>query len=152
VGTFAQPPSHYFTGSVYDLKGVIDFAIATTSGEIFLLRNDGRVSNCDRGSNLEAPICVEVAQFLDPRPGRGLSERLWDVTQPSHLIYNAPPEPSLYLLDSGNSGLYRLSLKLELVQYFRARQPLASPVTAVASDTARIFVSTSDNVYVANRP
>ena len=152
VGTFSQPPAHYFTGAVYDLKGVIDFAIATTSGEIFLLRGDGRVADCDRGSNLEAPTCKEVVQFLDPRPGRGLSEHLWDVTQPTHLIYNAPPEPSLYLLDSGNSGLYRLSLKLELVQYFRARQELPSPLTAVATDTARIFVSTSDNVYVANRP
>jgi hypothetical protein len=152
VGTFSQPPTHYFTGAAYDLKSVIDFAIATSSGEIFLLRQDGRAADCDRGSSLEAPTCVEVAQFLDPRPGRGLSERLWDVTQPAHLIYNAPPEPSLYLLDSGNSGLYRLSLKLELVQYFRARQPLSSPITAVASDTARIFVSAGDNVYVANRP
>ena len=152
AGTFAQPPAHYFTGAVYDLKTVVDFAIATTSGEIFLLRKDGRIADCDRRSSLEAPTCVEVVQFLDPRPGRGLSERLWDVTQPTHLIYNAPPEPSLYLLDSGNSGLYRLSLKLELVQYFRAREPLPGPITAVASDTARIFASTSDNIYVANRP
>jgi hypothetical protein len=152
VGTFSQAPTHYFTGPVYDLKTVIDFAIATSSGEMFLLRQDGRAADCDRRSSQEAPACVEVAQFLDPRPGRGLSERLWDVTQPAHLIYNAPPEPSLYLLDSGNSGLYRLSLKLELVQYFRARQPLPGPITAVASDTARIFVSANDNVYVANRP
>ncbi len=151
AGNFG-PPAHYFTGAVYDLKDIVDFAIATTSGEIFLLHKDGRIANCDRRSSLEAPTCVEVVQFLDPRPGRGLSERLWDVTQPTHLIYNAPPEPSLYLLDSGNSGLYRLSLKLELVQYFRARQSLPGPITAVTSDTARIFASTSDNIYVANRP
>ncbi len=152
TGTFSTPPTRYFTGSSYDLKTVVDFAIATTSGEIFLLRQDGRMANCDRRSSQESPTCVDVAQFLDSRPGRGLSERLWDVTQPTQLIYNPPPEPSLYLLDSANSGLYRLSLKLELVQYFQARQPLSSPITAIASDTARLFVGAGDNVYVANRP
>lgn len=149
-GTFPKDPAPYFSGAVYDLKSVVDFAIA--SGEVFLLRQDGRMMYCDRNFSQEQPKCVEVAKFLDPRPGRGPSDSLWDVTQPSRLIYNAPPEPSLYLLDSGNSGLYRLSLKLELVQFFRARQPLPGPITAVASDTARVFVSAGDNIYVANRP
>ncbi len=145
-------PAPYFTGPERSLQDIVDFTIATGSGEIFLLRKDGRVADCIRRSTTVAPACVEVVQFTDPRAGRGLSEHLWDVNQPSHLVYNPPPEPSLYLLDSGNSGLYRLSLKLELVQFFRPRQALSGPITAVALDASRIYIGAGGNIYVATRP
>jgi hypothetical protein len=151
-GDFTQPPAPYFAGASYNLGDVIDFTIATTSGEIFMLRQDGRLADCDRPSNSEAPTCVEVAKFSDTRPGRGPGERLWDVTQPLHLAFSPPPEPSLYLLDTGNAGLYQLSLKLELVRLFRPRQPLGGPITAMVTTADQVFVSAGDNVYAATRP
>jgi hypothetical protein len=151
-GAYTQPPVPYFTTTTYDLAGVIDFAIATTSGEVFLLRQDGRMADCNRRSSSEAPTCVEVAKFSDTRAGRGPAERLWDVTQPLHLTYNPPPEPSLYLLDTGNSGLYQLSLKLELVRLYRPRLPLDGPITAMTTTTDQLLVGAGDNIYAANRP
>jgi hypothetical protein len=148
-GAFSQPPTHYFTSVSYDLKDVIDFAIA--QGDLFLMRKDGRVTTCSRSSGQAA--CTEFASFTDPREGHVSGDRLYDVAAPEHLVYDPPPEPSLYLLDAANAGVYQLSLKLSFARQFRPRNPLGAPLTAVAIDSSkRVFVAAGDSVYVANRP
>jgi len=75
------------------------------------------------------------------------------VTAPLALIYDAPPEPSLYLLDGNTSALYQLSLKLVLVRQYRPYFSLAGPISAAGLDPAkRFYVAAGDNVYVATRP
>ncbi len=150
-GAFTQSPTHYFTGASYDLQDVVDFSIA--GGDLFLLRRDGRVTNCTRLVTGEAATCTESVQFTDQRPGRAIGDRLTDVAAPTRLVYDPPPEPSLYLLDENTGGLYQLSLKLLFVRQFRARLPFADPITAVVIDSAkRFFVAAGDNVYIAARP
>jgi len=150
-GAFSQPPTHYFTTASYDLKDVIDFSIA--QGDLFLLYKDGRVTICSRSNAGGAAACTEFASFTDPREGRVSGDRLYDVAVPERLIYDPPPEPSLYLLDASSSGVYQLSLKLAFARQYRSYLPLGAPTTAVAIDTAkRFFVAAGDNVFVANRP
>ncbi len=150
-GAFTQPPSHYFTNVAYQLQDVVEFSIA--GGDLFLLRKDGRVTNCTRPAPGDPPSCTENVQFADQRPGRAPGDRLADVTTPARLVYDPPPEPSLYLLDQNSGGLYQLSLKLLFVKQFRARRPFADPITAVAFDSSkRFFAAAGDNVYVATRP
>ncbi len=150
-GKFTQPPSRYFVNTAIDLQDVIEFAIA--GGDLFLLRNDGRVTNCTRPAIGAPPACTENVQYSDPRPGRAAGDHLADVTAPARLFYDPPPEPSVYLLDADSGGVYQLSLKLLFVKQFRSRLPIASPVTAVAIDSSkRLFIAAGDNVYVAARP
>ncbi len=150
-GAFTQAPARYFSASSYNLADAVGFSIA--GGDVYLLRKDGRVTNCTRTAPGAGPTCTPVVQFTDPRPGRGVADRLADVALPAQLIYDQPPEPSLYLLDGQTSGLYQLSLKLDLVRQFRPYFPLAGPISAVAIDPAkRFFVGAGDNVYVAARP
>lgn len=151
-GAFTQPAVGYFTQFVYDLADVTEFAIA--SGEVFLQRRDGRAALCSR-SNTDTPAtCVEVVQYSDPRPGQAAGERLFGVTNPRQLLYDPPPEPSLYLLEPGQGAVYQLSLKLAFVRQFRPQLDLPlSPVVGVGVDTAkRLFLATEDNIYVAQRP
>lgn len=150
-GAFTQNPVGYFTSVAYDLSDVIEFAIA--EGNVFLLRKDGRVASCSRTSTEAPATCVEVVQFDDPRPGQSSGEHLAGVTTPLRLVYNAPPEPSLYLLDTQGSAIYQLSLKLAFVAQFRPNADLGEPVVSLGIDTSKqFFLATTHNVYVAKRP
>jgi hypothetical protein len=150
-GAFTQSPSRYFVNGASGLQDVIEFSIA--GGDLFLLRQDGRVTNCTRPAIGAPPSCAENVQYADARPGRAPGDRLADVTAPVRFIYDPPPEPSMYLLDANSGGLYQLSLKLLFVTQYRSRFPMASPVTAAAIDASkRLYLAAGDNVYRAERP
>jgi len=147
---FNQPPERYFSDVIYDLRDIVDFSIA--GGEVFLLRADGRVAICNRafGGN---GVCNESAPFTDERPGRVSGNRLQDVLAPSAMLYDAPPEPSIFLLNPQNNGLYQLSLKLVFTRQFQAQQTFSQPISAMAIDpNKRFFVGVGNNVYAGNRP
>lgn len=147
---FNQPPERYFSDVIYDLRDIVDFSIA--GGEVFLLRADGRVAICSRafGGN---GVCNESAPFTDERPGRVSGNRLQDVIAPSAMLYDAPPEPSIFLLNPQNNGLYQLSLKLVFARQFQAEQVFSQPISAIAIDpNKRFFIGVGNNVYVGNRP
>ncbi len=150
-GAFTQAPTRYFSSASYDLADAVGFTIA--GGDVLILRKDGRVTNCTRTTPGGGPTCTPAAQFTDARPGRGVSDKLADLTVPAQMVYDQPPEPSLYVLDAQTSGMYQLSLKLALVRQFRPYFDFGSPISAMAIDPAkRFFVSAGDNVYVAARP
>ena len=150
-GIFSTPPARYFTTVSYDLTDTTEFSIA--GGDVFLLHSDGRIANCTRSGPGAPASCALFVPFTDQRPGRGVSDKLADVTLPVALTYDQPPEPSLYLLDGASSGVYQLSLKLSLVRQFRPYFPLAGPIRAISVDPSkRLFAAAGDNVYVATRP
>lgn len=153
-GAFSQPPSNYFTQVVYNLSDALDFVIALTSGEVHVLKRDGRVWMCLRASPLEPALCNEDSAFTDERPGRASGPTLADVAQPQALVYDHLPEPALYLLDGGTSGMYQLSLRLALMRQFRPRTELGGPITALTvlnDGSKRLVVAAGNNVYLANR-
>ncbi len=150
-GAFTQAPTRYFTSASYNLGDAIGFTIA--GGDVFLLRRDGRVTNCTRTTPGGGPTCTPLTQFTDPRPGRAVGDKLADLTVPAQLVYDQPPEPSLYLLDAQTSSMYQLSLKLALVREFRPYFAFGAPISAMVIDPAkRFFVSAGDNIYLAARP
>lgn len=151
-GLFALPPAPYFTSTAYDLSQAIDFTISG-SGDVFLLRGDGRIAFCSRESADVSGVCLENMPYSDPRPGRTGGERLADLRRPAGLVFDPPPEPSLYLLDADLAGVFQLSLKLALQQQFRPAEPLPAPMAAVAIGfNKELYVAAGDNVYVAPRP
>jgi hypothetical protein len=150
-GAFTQAPTRYFSSASYDLADAIGFTIA--GGDVFILRKDGRVTNCTRTAPGGGPSCTPVTQFTDGRPGRSVGDKLADLSLPAQMVYDQPPEPSLYLLDAQTSGMYQLSLKLALVREYRPYFAFSSPISALAIDPAkRFFASAGDNIYLAARP
>lgn len=150
-GLFTEAPRPYFGGVIYDLKDVTDFVIA--NGEVFLQRRDGRLSSCLRAAATASGTCVETLLFNDLRPGHSSGERLADLTQPAGLIYDEPPEPSLFLINPANNGLYQLSLKLNFTRQFQPAKPLPAPISALAIDSSkRFYIAAGNNLYRGDRP
>lgn len=150
-GVFTQAPRGYFSEVIYDLKDVQDFVIA--NGEVFLLRRDGRLSSCLRPITGAAATCVETMPYTDARPGRTGGDRLADLPRPAGFVYDQPPEPSLFVINPDNNGLYQLSLKLTYTRQYRPTRDLPQPITALAIDPSkRFYVATGNNIYRGDRP
>ncbi|MCS6909318.1 MAG: hypothetical protein NZM11_01935 [Anaerolineales bacterium] len=150
-GLFTEAPRPYFGDVIYDLKDVTDFVIA--NGEVFLQRRDGRLSSCLRMAATDSGTCQETLPFNDPRPGYSSGERLADLTQPAGIIYDEPPEPSLFLINPANNGLYQLSLKLNFTRQFQPAKPLPASISALAIDAnKRFYIAAGNNVYRGDRP
>lgn len=150
-GLFTEAPRAYFGGVIYDLKDVTDFVIA--NGEVFLQRADGRLASCLRSAATASGACTETLLFNDPRPGQTGGERLADLSKPAGIIYDEPPEPSLFVINPANNGLYQLSLKLNFTRQFQPATPLPAPITALAIDPGkRFYIAAGDNIFRADRP
>jgi len=149
-GVFSERPKSYFSGQVLDLSNAVNFTIA--QGEVYILRNDGRLTYCVRDLATLQTNCTESSQYSDSRPGHTSGDRLDDVGGALALFYDPPPEPSLYLLDTATNGVYQLSLKLVLQKVFRSSTPLPSPLMALAiGSNKEVFVSSGNNIYWARR-
>ncbi|MBL8092858.1 MAG: hypothetical protein JNL73_01725 [Anaerolineales bacterium] len=150
-GAFPQRPVGYFSETIFDLKDVIHFTIA--NGDLLLLRADGRAMTCARALPTAPPSCINAAQYSDTRIGRTSGTRLADAVTPLRFVYDAPPEPSVLLVDSGSDAIFQLSLKLAVVSKYKPANTLAGPITSVIVGPAeRLFVAAGDNVYRADRP
>jgi hypothetical protein len=150
-GQFNESPSRYFTTASFDLSQAVDFAIA--NGEVFILFNDGRMMTCARGAGSQEVECVEAPEYTDGREGRSNGPRLEDLQAPFALLYDPPPEPSLYLADRNTAALYQVSLKLVFQRQFRPAQPVGASIAAVAVGSRKeLYVASGNNIYVGERP
>jgi hypothetical protein len=150
-GVFTDAPRAYFGGVIYDLKDVTDFVIA--NGEVFMQRRDGRLASCLRSAATPSASCTETLTFNDSRPGQAGGDRLADLTSPAGIIYDEPPEPSLFLINPANNGLVQLSLKLNFTRQFQPATPLPATISALAIDPGkRFYIAAGDNLYRADRP
>ncbi len=148
-GVFNQRPSRYFTSVSYDLSDVVDFAIA--QGELFLLHADGTLTGCTRGGVEEAAECGE-GLFVDSRQGRS-DGRAIDGAVPSRIIYDPPPEPSLYFVDTLAGGIYQHSLRLVFQRQFRPLNgvPDGRVEAVTIGPNKEVFIAVGDNVYFSGR-
>lgn len=150
-GAFVTAPVGYFSQTIYDLSNTLTFTIA--NGELLLLRDDGTVTDCVRLLPAAPPDCVVTAPFTDSRLNRGVTPRLTDLVRPGRLVYDAPPEPSVLLIDADDQAIFQLSLQLALVRKYKPAQALAGPIyAAVIGPAERLYISAGNNVYVAERP
>ena len=151
-GVFSERPKHYFAGQTPDLNNAISFTIST-SGEVYILRGDGRVTHCTRDPATLNTNCTPAMTVADSRTGHSSGDRLDDLRIPGEIYFDPPPEPSLYLLDRGTSAIYQLSLKMVLQRQFKPAATIGEAVTALAVGTNKeVFVAAGANVYWAKKP
>ena len=149
-GVFSEAPSPYFSEAVFDLSNALDFVIA--QGDLFILRTDGSLMQCTR-TTFDTPDCSERLTFIDERLGHSASDRLADVLAPVSLVFDPPPEPSLYIAEADNQGAYQLSLFMVLQRQYRPAIKLDQPLNGVIIGSGKdIFFAAGNNVYFGRRP
>ncbi len=121
-GQFLQLPQDYFEGVAVeerpDLSAIED--LAANGPELYLLRADGYLASCVSSGIPGDPVdCADPAAYVDSRPGKEDQPVIMPESRYDSLLYTAPPDPSLYLLEAVNGDIYRFSVRLKLYERFR---------------------------------
>ena len=132
--------------------------LAVTGTDLYLLFNDGHVSNCLPGMGDVVPIrCNDPETITDTRSGHQSGPLLSDA-QLTEMTFTSPPDPSLYMLAADKAAIYRFSPRPEalfLQNQFRAavgqeRTMFTARVSAMAISPNRyIFLCVNNQVYYA---
>jgi hypothetical protein len=153
-GQFTGQPSLYFADFVPDLSGAID--IARTQDRLLILYGDGHLDRCERsleaagGGGVEVRVeCDPDPQFQDERPGYEGSTHIPGAI-PTEIVYSAPPEPAIYILDSLTGNVFHYSMRLVYQGQYRPEADLDSPPSSIAFGSPNtLFMGAGDQVYYA---
>jgi len=149
---FGQAPVRYFTESAIDLSDAIDISIV--QGSIYILHEDGHMTECIRKSQDLPPECNLEMTYVDVRLGRSNDIRFKNISFPVSMAAYPPPYSSLYLTDLKSPGVFQFSLRLAYQREFRAvNQNSEIETIGFAVGPGRdLFFASEDNVYVGKRP
>lgn len=119
---FIEAPTLYFEGEDLadkpDLSQIVDLAV--NGSDLYLLRADGMIVNCRTSGFSENPVtCENPVTYVDGRAGREEQTVVMPNSNFGAILYTAPPDPALSILDAGNADIYRLSLRFRLYQQLR---------------------------------
>jgi hypothetical protein len=155
-GTFIDRP-YFFFGEQTPSQDVIDLVIS--GDELYMLHADGHLSNCSY-SRVEAKPskCEDPIAMVNPFPAY-MENELFSSAHFTQLLFAAPPDQSILLLDADRANVMRFAPRsLELQNQFRATQgptnPLpANPVNAIAVGANHVlYLAVDGQVYFAQMP
>ena len=150
---FNEQPTLFFDEQIPPLQNVVDMLV--DRDDLYLLQQDGRLIICARETLVVSPTRCQYKDFIDRRPGR---ENLpfTPATPLTQITYTAPPDPSLYLLESASHAVYHFSLRnLAMQKQLLPEQLLPSnPATAFAVNQERrmLYLAIGSQVYYATIP
>lgn len=150
---FNEQPTLFFDEQIPPLQNAADMLV--DRDDLYLLQQDGRLIICARETLVVSPTRCQFQNFVDRRSGR---ENLpFNPSSPfTQITYSAPPDPSLYFLESASHAVYHFSLRnLAMQRQFLPEQLLPSkPATAFAVNQAQrtIFLAIGNQVYYAAIP
>jgi hypothetical protein len=155
---FSGRPRLFFDADVPPMSDVIDLAV--DRGELYLLHEDGHITLCAFGFEVQPTRCTDPAPFTDSRAS------IESPTQSSptlagarftEIAFTPPPDPSIYLLDPFQQAVYHLSLRLTLQRQYRPqiiegppRDTL--PTTFILSPNRTVYLAFGNQVWVASLP
>lgn len=151
-GVFDVRPRFFFANQVPNLRNAVDFAIYRD--DLYVLHADNHLTTCTYSLLENAPTrCDEFAVFTDLRDGRSSGPEIADAKF-SQILYTAPPDPSIYMLDPQQRSIYHFSLRLTLQRQYQARGALPEgEATAFAISPGRVvFLGLGNQLYYANIP
>ena len=143
--TFVDRP-YFFFGQQTPSQDVIDLVVA--GDEMFLLHADGRLSNCSYNRiDASKSQCQEQTILVNPFPAYQ-DTNLFGTAHFTQILFAAPPDPSILLLDSDSQSVMRFaSRSLELRNQFRPATGNANPVPA--GSIGAVAVSPDHVLYIA---
>ena len=149
-----SPPDPFFADQIPRLDDVVDLMIA--NNELYLLHQDGQLTICEYSSLEIAPTsCKEPVPFVDSRQAR--ENMIITPTSPfSQILYNPPPDPSLFVLqpDSRSINLFSLRTPTYQTQYQPIAQLEGNEATAFAVDPIDrlMYLALGNHVYYGRIP
>jgi hypothetical protein len=145
-GTFIDQPYFFFGGQTPEKQDVIDLIV--TGDDLYMLHADGHLSMCSY-SRIEA----KPSQCKDPTPLVNPFSAYQDIdlfgnAHFTQMLFAAPPDQSLLLLDADTQGVMRLAPRsLELQNQFRPGTGSANPIPP--GPVGAVSVSPNHVMYLA---
>jgi hypothetical protein len=156
-GQFLDEPKLLFGGAGVSekpaLSQVVDLAV--NGAEIYLLREDGKLAHCVTTGLPDKPVsCENPVEFVDSRLGKENQPVVMPDSRFVSVLYSAPPDPAVNILDADHADIFRFSLRFRLDQRMRSDfggYEVKSPVaTAFTIGVDRIaFVAFGHQVFWA---
>ena len=152
--TFSDRPYFFFGGQTPEKQDVIDLVIA--GDDLFMLHADGHVSTCSYSRIESVPTrCQDPTPLINPFTAYQDVD-LFGNAHFTQILFTAPPDPSVLLLDADSQGVLRFAPHtLELQNQFRpttgSGNPIPSgPVGAVAVGPNHVlYLAVNGQVYFA---
>ncbi len=151
-GAFNDRPRLYFGDDIPPMKDVIDFA--ANRQDLYLLHEDGHLTTCTFSAVAASPTrCDDPALFVDSRPGRQ-DTPLIEGARFNQILFNPPPDPSIFLMDTDEEALYHFSVRLTFQRQFRSGASLGDgDVTSFAVSPDRtVFLGVGNRIFYATMP
>jgi hypothetical protein len=149
---------YFFFGQQTPTQDVIDFLVS--GDEMYLLHADGRISNCFYSRvDTNASKCEDPINKINPFPAYADMD-LFGTAHFTQILFAAPPDPSLLLLDSEGQSVMRFAPRtLELQNQYQPTAGSGNPVprgpigaVAVSPDHV-LYLAVNGQVYfAANMP
>ncbi len=144
-GTFTDRP-YFFFGQQTPTQDTIDFIVS--GDEMYLLHADGRLSSCSF-SRIDASRsnCKDPLPMINPFPAYQDID-LFGAAHFTQLLFAAPPDPSILVLDADGQSLMRFAPRsIELQNQFRPTLGRANPIPA--GSVSAVAVSPDHVLYFA---
>lgn len=156
-GTFIDRPYFFFGGQTPEKQDVIDLVV--TSDDLYMLHADGHLSTCSYSRIETVPTrCQDPSPLVNPFAAYQDTD-LFGTAHFTQLLFTAPPDQSILLLDADSQGVMRFAPRsLELQNQFRPKTGSANPISpgpvgAVAvSPNHVMYLAVDGQVYFAMMP
>lgn len=137
---------YFFFGQQTPTQDVIDFLVS--GDEMYLLHSDGRVSRCIYSRiDTSASKCEDPLDRTNPLPAYADTD-LFASAHFTQLLFAAPPDPSILLLDAEHQNIMRFSARtLELQNQFQPTTGNRNPIPP--GTAAAVAVSPDHVLYLA---
>lgn len=144
-GTYTESP-YFFFGQQTPTQDVIDFIIS--GDEMYMLHADGRLSSCSYSRiTASSSNCQDPLQMENPFQAYQDTD-LFGAANFTQILFAAPPDPSILLLDATGQSVMRFSPRLlELQTQFRPTTGENNPIPAGA--IGAVAVSPDHVLYLA---
>lgn len=144
-GTYVDRP-YFFFGQQTPTQDVIDFIVS--GDEMYMLHADGRLSTCSYSRiNTSTSNCQDPLRLDNPFQAYQDID-LFGAAHFTQILYAAPPDPSILLLDTDGQSLMRFAPRtLELQNQFRPTTGSGNPIPA--GTVGAVAVSPDHVLYLA---
>jgi hypothetical protein len=155
---FSDQPRLFFDNQVPVLNNAIDLAV--NGEDLFILRDNNQMLHCTfRTFSFGQTKCEDPSKYGDGRLGReGQNPTFASDYAFNQMVTTLPPDPSLYVLDSGHNQIVHFSLRLNLQRYLQIKPdadfPLPDkPSTAFTMTPNRgVLLAIENELYYAQLP
>ena len=144
-GTFIDRP-YFFFGQQTPTQDVID--IIVSGDELYMLHADGHLSNCSYSRfGSSSSQCVDPLEMINPFKAYQDID-LFGTAHFTQLLFAAPPDQSILLLDADTQRIFRFSQRsLELQNQFRPTTGTTNPIPS--GTVGAVTVSPNHVLYLA---